>query len=213
MIETLNKYKNDLRLSEKKENTITQYEKYIKEYMSFADVKTVEDINKDNLIDFKEEMQKKYKTNTINIKITILNNFIDYLGLPKEYKLKHLKQQYKNTLEEVITASDYERLLRIAKARGKTTMYYLMQTLAETGVRISELKHITVEAVKKGYAGFDSKGTVERTAFINKRLKKELTSYCNEYNIKSGVIFKSKNNKPLDTAYIYKELQYIARTS
>ena len=78
-------------------------------------------INKDNLIDFKEEMQKKYKTNTINIKITILNNFIDYLGLPKEYKLKHLKQQYKNTLEEVITASDYERLLRIAKARGKTT--------------------------------------------------------------------------------------------
>ena len=92
-------------------------------------------------------------------------------------------------------------------------MYYLMQTLAETGVRISELKHITVEAVKKGYAVFDSKGTVERTAFINKRLKKELTSYCNEYNIKSGVIFKSKNNKPLDTAYIYKELQYIARTS
>ena len=88
-------------------------------------------------------------------------------------------------------------------------MYYLMQTLAETGVRISELQHITVEAVKKGYTVFDSKGTVERTAFINKRLKKELMNYCKEYNITNGIIFKSKNGKPLDKAYIYKELQYI----
>ena len=91
-------------------------------------------------------------------------------------------------------------------------MYYLMETLAEMGIRISELQYVTVEAVKKGVAVFDSKGTVERKAFINKKLKKELLKYCNDNNITTGIIFKSRNGNPLDEAYIYKEIQWIART-
>ena len=84
------------------------------------------------------------------------------------------------------------------------------ETLEETGIRISELEHITVEAVKKGEAVFDSKGTVERKAFINKKLQKELLKYCKEEGIKTGIIFKSRNGNPLDSAYIYKEIQWIA---
>ena len=211
MIEdNIKEYKDSLKLSEKEEDTINQYEEYIKEFIKYANIKNKEDITKEKLIEFKEYMQEKYKTNTINIKITVINAFITFIGLDSSYKLKHLKKQQKATLENVLTQTDYERLLRIAKVKNKKVMYYIMETLAETGIRISELEHITVEAVKKGEAVFDSKGTVERKAFINKKLQKELLKYCKEEGIKTGIIFKSRNGNPLDSAYIYKEIQWIA---
>lgn len=216
MVKTINEYiedyKTDLKLSEKPEKTIKQYVGYIEEFINYTDkeIKLKEDISKEDLIDFKEYMQNKYKVNTVNIKITILNSFVEFLGLDSSYKLKHLKQQQKTTLENVLSPTDYERLLRIAKARNKITMYYLMETLAEVGIRISELQYITVEAVKKGVATFDSKGTVERDAFINKKLQKELLGYCKEKGIKTGIIFVSRNGNPLDEAYIYRQIQWIA---
>ena len=211
MIEdNIKEYKDSLKLSEKEENTINQYEGYLKEFIEYANIKRKEDITKEKLIEFKEYMQEKYKTNTINIKITVINAFITFIGLDSSYKLKHLKKQQKATLENVLTQTDYERLLRIAKVKNKKVMYYIMETLEETGIRISGLEHITVEAVKKGEAVFDSKGTVERKAFINKKLQKELLKYCKEEGIKTGIIFKSRNGNPLDSAYIYKEIQWIA---
>ena len=86
----------------------------LKEFIEYANIKNKEDITKEKLIEFKEYMQKKYKTNTINIKITVINAFITFIGLDSSYKLKHLKKQQKATLENVLTQTDYERLLRIA---------------------------------------------------------------------------------------------------
>lgn len=206
----IEEYKNILSLEEREERTIKQYESYINEFITFANIKEKEDITKEKLIEFKEYMQEKYKTNTVNIKITVLNAFIDFLGLDQTYKLKHLKKQHTTTIENVLSQVDYERLLRMAKTKNKMTMYYLMETLVKTGIRISELQYITVEAVKKGVAVFNSKGTVEREAYINNELQKELKKYCKENNITSGIIFKSRNGNPLDNAYIYKEIQYIA---
>lgn len=210
IIEDIKNYKTDLRLKENKDKTIKQYEGYLLEFIEAEQIKKKEDITKEKLIKYKEYLQNKYKTNTINIKITVINSFISFLGLEDSYKLKHLKQQQKATIENVLSSTDYERLLRIAKARNKIKMCYLMETLAETGIRISELQYITIEAVKKGVATFDSKGTVNRKAFINKKLQKDLKRYCEEANITSGIIFKSRNGTPLDEAYIYRELQYIA---
>lgn len=213
ILKDIESYKTQLRLAEREERTINQYESYILEFINYADIKTKEDITKEHLISFKEYMQENYKPNTINIKITVLNAFIMFLELDDSYKLKYLKKQQKATIENVLSPNDYERLLRIAKKKDKIQMYYLMETLRYTGVRISELKYITVETVKRGKAVFDSKGTIQRTAFINKKLQKELLQYCKEAGIKEGIIFISKRGNPLDEAYIYKQIQWIARTS
>lgn len=206
----IEEYKTKLRLSEKEERTIAQYESYILEFIEQGNIASKEDITKEKLIKYKELMQKNFKPNTVNIKITVLNSFTMFLGLDASYKLKYLKKQQKTTIENVLSLNDYERLTRIAQKKGKIQMYYLMETLRYTGVRISELKYITVEAVKKGKAIFDSKGTVERKAYINKKLQKELLQYCKEAGIKEGIIFISKKGNPLDEAYIYKQIQWIA---
>lgn len=210
IFEDIKGYKTKLKLAEDEENTIKQYEGYLLEFVNWADVKSKNDITKEKLIDFKAYMQEKYKVNTVNIKITVINSFLNFLGFNDEYKLDQLKQQQKATIENVLSLTDYERLLRIADRKSKIRTKLIMKTLAETGIRISELQYITVQAVKKGVAVFDSKGTVERKAFINKKLQKELLKYCKEKNIVTGMIFVSRNGNPLDEAYIYKEIQYVA---
>jgi site-specific recombinase XerD len=211
MIEqNINDYIQNLTLAEKQEKTIKQYVRFIEEFCKEENIKAKDDITKEKIIDYKKKMESKYKIKTVNIKIIVLNNFISFLGFDSNYKVKVLKEQFKNTIENTLSLSDYERLLRTALNKNKITMYYLMRVLKETGIRVSELKHITVEAVKVKKAVFNSKGTHRREAFIPKALQKDLLKYCQENNITEGIIFKSKSGNPLDSAYIYKEIQYIS---
>ena len=92
---------------------------------------------------------------------------------------------------------------------SQSQLYYLMGTLEGTGIRISELQYITVEAVKKQEADIYNKGKLRKIP-IQDKVKKELLQYCKEQGITEGIIFKSRNNNPLDNAYIWKQLQKLA---
>ena len=210
IFDDLENFKQKLKLSEDKDSTVRQYECYIKQFITYANISVASEITKDILIGYKEYMKICFKVNTINIKIIVINSFLTYLHFDADYKLEQLTKQQQTTLENVLTNTDYDRLLRMADKKGKTRIKLIMKVLAETGIRISELKYITVESAKKGISKFDSKGTVERKAFINKKLQKELLKYCAENNITTGMIFVSRNGNPLDAAYIYREIQYIA---
>ena len=132
ILDDIEAYKQKLKLSEKAENTINQYEGYLLEFVNWANIQCKEDITKEKLIEYKKYMTEKYKPSTVNIKITILNSFMKYLRLNDEYKLTQLKIQQKLTIENILTPIDYERLLRIADKRGKIKIKYIMMTLAET---------------------------------------------------------------------------------
>lgn len=198
------------------ERTLKQYKRVIKDFIDVEQVKGKEDITKLKIIDYKKHIQEQSdKIATINNKLTIINKFINYTfrdekeEVRRSLRVELLNVQNKFEVNDVLSKIDYERLLRIAERKGKLQLYYLMETLANTGVRVSELKYITVEAVKQGETAVTNKGKT-RTIYINKYLAKDLLKYCKEENIISGIIFKSKNNKPLDNAYIYKQIQYIA---
>ena len=85
-------------------------------------------------------------------------------------------------------------------------LYYLMQTLGGTGIRVSELPFITVEAVKNGKAVVDCKGK-RREILIPKKLREKLLAYCAGANIASGYVFVTRNGKPLNRSNVWKELQ------
>jgi len=201
------------------ERTLKQYKRVINEFLTYENIKTKEDITKLKIIDFKKHIQDgQEKVATINNKLTIVNKFINYTfrdetdDTRKALQVDLMKVQNQYVVNDILSKNDYERLLRLAERRGKKQLYYLMITLARTGIRVSELKFITYEAVKKGQAIVTNKGKT-RQVEINKALVKDLMNYCKEENITTGVIFKSRNNTPLDNAYIYKQIQYIARTS
>lgn len=191
------------------ERTLKKYRRDVKEFIETADIKSKEDITKDKLIDYKDQLVSNSKTSTVNNKIIIINKFLVFLFNNKEYNLKQIKTQNKFEVDNILNTTDYKRLLDWAMRLNKTTMYYLMRTLAGTGIRISELEYITVEAVKRGKTEVYNKEK-KRPVYIKESLQKELKRYCKDRGIKTGAIFISRNGKPLDNAYIYKEIQYIA---
>ena len=175
--ESLEQFSKHCTESELKTSTIKKYEKDIGAFIEYSKVKSKEEITKDILIDYKKHLQAILKTSTLNNKLVILNKFIMYLGLPTEYKLKQVKVQKKTSLENVLSKVDYERLLRMALRENKTSIYYLMQTLAGTGIRANELQYITVENIKQGVAKVENKGKI-RNIVISKSLAKDLKDYC-----------------------------------
>lgn len=207
----LEKFFSELKGNEKSERTITRYRTDILQFMVWAKIKSDKEflnLDKNIVLEYKKHLQANFKTNTVNVKIIALNKFFDYIEL-SELKLQQLKQQRKTTLENVMSVSDYERLLRQALKLGKTKIYLLMKVLAQTGIRISELQFITFESLKTGQTRVTNKGK-ERTIIIPKKLCKELKTYCKQEEIVSGIIFKGrKNNSVIDTAYIFRELKII----
>lgn len=208
--ENINAFEQELIEEEKKEKTIKQYLKYIYEFIEYTKIEKAEDITKEMLIDYKEHLKEIHpKESSINIKIIIINKFVTFMDLPNKLKLKQIKVQKKTTLENVLNEKEYNRLLEWALKLNRPRMYYLMETLAGTGIRISELEYITVEAVKKGNADFYNKGK-KRPVPIKNSLQKDLKRYCEEANITEGIIFKSRQGNPLDDSYVWRQLQDIA---
>ena len=210
MEDKIKEFKQELINEEKKENTIKQYMNYIYEFIEHTKITAPEEITKEMLIDYKEHLKEIHpKESSINIKIIIINKFIMFLELDDKMKLKQIKVQKKTTLENVLNEKEYNRLLEWALKLNRPRMYYLMETLAGTGIRISELQYITVEAVKKGNADFFNKGK-KRPVPIKNSLQKDLKRYCEEAGITEGIIFKSRSGNPLDDSYVWRQLQDIA---
>lgn len=196
--------------------TIKKYERDIEDFLVFGHIKSKEDINKNILLDYKSELKRIHTKgneviiSSINNKIIIINKFLVFVFKNKEYNLKQIKEQVNYSNENMLSKEEYLRLLNWAKSTGKERLYFIMRVLAETGIRISELQYFNVENVISS-AGIKvyNKGK-QRTIELPKKLKKDLGLYCKENNINSGIIFKTRSNKPLDNAYIYKEMQKLA---
>ena len=145
--------------------------------------------------------------------LSSINAFFDYLEW-HELKVKTLKiqKQIFSDKESELTKSEYERLLSVAKARKKERIYYLIQTVGSTGLRISELRYITVDAVKSGQAVINCKGKIRRV-FLPNLLCKMLKEYIKSRNIKSGPVFVTRNGKPLDRSNIWRMLKALCRSA
>lgn len=204
----LNEFIQEMRLNELKEITLKKYKVDISQFLREVDITKIDQLKKEKLLEYKVFLQKEYKTASINNKITITNKFLDWLKLG-ELKLNQIKQQRKTSLENILDETDYIRLIRLAERLGKIKILFIMKTLTGTGIRIDELKYITVEAIKKGFCQVENKGKI-RDIIISKSLSKELKTYCKEQGIDQGIIFKSKNESPLDKSYIWRELKYIS---
>ena len=195
---------------EKSENTI---DKYIRDVTFFMIWLTSREVTKILALEYKKELCEKYAPASVNAAISSLNSFFEFTGW-HDIRIKALKiqRQIFSNKDKELTKAEYERLLTAAKNKKNERLYLLMQTICSTGIRVSELKFVTCEAVKKGQAVISCKGKM-RTIFLPKELCRMLKEYIKEQGIKGGSVFVSRNGKPLDRSYIWKMLKNLCEAA
>lgn len=205
-IERLNKYKRSLEHDELAKNTVNKYLRDAKQFETYLEEKG-KTLNKGATIDYKDYLRNKYEVSTINNKIVTLNRYLKAVG-EDEATIKGIRVQAQE-LDNIMTQSDYERIRRQAEQKGTDRDVLMLDIMYYTGIRVSELEYITMEAVKKGYADIDNKGKVRRVPLI-KRLQKDISKYAKENNIVTGAIILNRYGEPLGRVTIFKRLKWLA---
>ncbi len=179
-IKKVGEFENNLIMNEKSLATI---KKYIKEIRNFLDFLDGGDITKTRVMQYRAALQPEYKAQTINVKLSAVNAFLDFIGRP-ECRVRFIKVQKKSFVEEEkeLREEEYKTLLLSARERGKIRLYHILLTLCSTGIRISELKYITADAVQQGRAEIDMKGK-HRVILLPNELKNKLKEYMDQQNI------------------------------
>ncbi len=206
--EIVEEYRVYLVNEEKSKATI---EKYTHDVMAFAGWLFERAFDKTDVLKYKSELITKYKSASVNSVLSSLNSFFNYCGW-YELKVKTLKIQRPVFTDEenVLSKSEYERLLKAAENKKNERLCLLMQTICSTGIRVSELGFITVEAVKQHRAEIQCKGK-KRTVFLPIQLCKLLMQYIKSKKIKSGAVFVTKNGNPLDRSNIWSEMKKLCK--
>lgn len=202
--ESILSFKEELICAEKSKATV---EKYVRDVNIFSEWLADKALSKAEALEYKTRLTERYAPKSVNAAIASLNAFFAYINR-QDLKLKNLKIQRCTFAEKEkeLTKAEYERLLSAAKAKNNERLYYLMQTICSTGIRVSELKFITVSAVHSGSTVIHCKGKM-RTVFLPKQLCKILKEYIKRHGITSGSVFVSKNGKPLDRSNIWSDMK------
>lgn len=206
--ENLCNFKKHLILQEKSKATI---EKYLRDAKAFLTFVSKNEITKETVIAYKEHLKENYAVRSVNSMLASINCLFDFLDwLDLKIKALKLQQQVFCSEEKELTKAEYTRLCTVANRKHNERLNLILQTICGTGIRVSELQFITVEAVKQSEAIVSLKGKT-RSVFIVKDLKKKLLCYAAKQNIKSGMIFITRTGKPINRTNIWREMKNLCK--
>lgn len=205
--EKIQEFETYLYEQERSANTIAKYVRDLRLLFSFVNGK---EFSKGSLMDWKEQLTSTYAPASVNSMLTAANTFFDWIGL-SGLKVKPLKIQREIFMkpEKELTREEYFRLIKAADQGQNERLALLLKTICSTGIRVSELCHITVAALQTGRALVVCKGK-NRTVFLPVDLCRALRRYCREQRIESGVIFRTKTGKPLDRSNIWRDMKALS---
>lgn len=200
----IEEFYNYLKKEEKSENTM---KKYIRDTMAFSVFCTGE-ITKETVIAYKQSLiSGGYAARSVNSVLASLNSLFSFLGW-HELRVKSLKVQRQVfcSEEKELTKAEYERLCRAAEKKKNKRLCLILQTICGTGIRVSELQFITVEAVRSGAATVSLRGK-RRSVFIVRELQKKLLGYISEQKITTGAVFVTRTGRPVGRTNIWREMK------
>ena len=206
----IEKFKDFLINEEKASATL---EKYMRDIKAFYRWVSGSELDKRKVLDYKEYLIGKFAPASVNSVLSSLNSFFEFNNW-HEMKVKMLKiqKQIFAQKDKELSKSEYERLLDAALKKSNEKLYLLMQTICSSGIRVSELQYITVEAVKLRKATINCKGKM-RIVILPKELCRMLTEYAKTQNITSGAVFITKTGKPLDRSTIWKMMKALCESA
>ena len=198
-----------LRAEEREPGTI---EKYLRNIRAFAVWLDGRPVTKEMAANWKGHLRAEgYQPGTVNSMLSALNKFFAFARWPG-CRVKYLKVQRQlfRSTERELTKGEYLRLLETARSLGRLRLELLMETICATGIRVSEVKYITAEAVQTGRADISLKGKI-RTILIPGKLCRKLQKYAKKQKIVSGELFLTRNGRGLTRRQIWAEMKAICK--
>ena len=209
-IDAIGRYMTFLYEQEKEESTIHQYNRNLRMALLYFDGA---ELTKAVLIEWKEHLSEKRAPASVNTVLAAFNGFLKFMGWA-DLTVKPLKIQ--KTLfsdgSRELSQEEYARLVHAAEKPGNRRLSLVIQTICSTGIRVSELKFITVEAVRVGRAEVSNKGK-RRIVFIPRKLSKMLSAYLKEQKIREGPVFVTRSGKPLDRSNIWRDMKALCESA
>ena len=202
---------NDYLINEEK--AVATVNKYLHDVSEFQIWLGEREICKAVVLAYKSHLCEHYAPASVNAALSSLNSFFNFMEW-YDLRVKSLKiqKQIFASADKELTKAEYDRLLQAAKQKKNERLYLLMQTICSTGIRVSEVRYVTVEAVARGIAEINCKGK-RRQVFLPKQLCQILKQYIKEQKIKSGAVFVTKNGNPLDRSNVWSDMKKLCKAA
>lgn len=200
----IDRYALHLREQERAPATI---QKYVHDLTSLLEYLSGQPLTKAALIAWKEQLTATHAPASVNSMLAAVNGFFSFMGW-KELAVKSLKVQRSPFCDEgrELTRGEYVRLVQAAERQENRRLSLVIQTICATGIRVSELRFITVEAVERGQAEVANKGK-RRRVFLPDKLRKVLRKYYKAQKKTAGAVFTTRTGKPLDRSNIWRDMK------
>ncbi len=195
------------------ERSAATVEKYVRDTAAFFRYAKGLPVSKETVLSYKSFLKSRYAARSVNSMLAGLNAFFDFVERP-QLKAKALKiqRQVFCSEEKELTKPEYLRLCRAADEKRSERLKLILQTICGTGIRVSELRYITVEAVKNGEAVVNCKSKT-RVIFVVKELRQKLLRYAKARGIKSGMIFVTRTGNPISRTNIWREMKSLCESA
>ena len=202
-------FRNYLLGEERSAATIEKYGRDVLAFLSWLSDR--EEISKEVVVGYKQAIIGKYKTTSANSMLVSVNRFLDFIG-KKDCQVKLFKIQRNpfRKKDKELTKEEYNRLILAAKAKSSSRLFLMIQAICSTGIRVSEHRFITREALERGNVTIYNKGK-ERVVFLPKKLKKCLLQYCRQNGIYSGPVFVTKSGTPVNRCNVWAEMKALCK--
>lgn len=199
-----------LRSDERAAGTVAKYRRDLAAFALWLDGRSA---TRENAVGWKTHLlERNYKPETINSKLSAINGFFRFMNWNIKVKFLKIQRQLFRDPAREMTRQEYTRLLNTARETGQERLALIMETLCATGIRISELRYITVEAAKAGRATISMKGKI-RTILLPTKLYRKLQKYAKKEKIASGAIFRTKSGKPISRRQVWYELKRLCQAA
>lgn len=208
--EMIQRYADYLQEQERAGATI---QKYLHDLTALLDFLDGGELTKAALIEWKARLIEAHAPATVNSMLAAVNGFLSFMGW-RELAVKLLKIQRSPFTDErrELTREEYARLVRAAEREGNQRLSLMIQTICATGIRVSELKFITVEAVKTGRTEIVNKGK-RRPVFLPEKLRQLLKNYLKQQKITAGAVFVTRTGKPVDRSNIWRDMKRLCESA
>lgn len=200
-----------LRHDEREESTIEAYLRSLTRFAEWADGRAV---TKELAMEWKTALSEAgYRPISVNAMLAAVNKFFTCMGR-EDCKVKYLKLQRQmfRKSEKDLSKEEYQRLVQAAHEKGDLRMELILETICATGIRVGELKYITVEAVRAGVAEIALKGKI-RTILLPHRLCRKLQKYAKQQKIASGKIFLTQDGLPVSRQSIWTRMKALCEAA